>query len=67
MTNKEKEVLDLVNERVVFMLNNNVDRSYIAKCIDCFIAELPNDYSKEVLSILYRIQDNLLLHLGDYK
>ena len=67
MKYQEKKVLDLVNERVAFMLDNNIERSYIAECLDDVIAELPDDCSNELFSILYRIQDNLILHLGDYK
>lgn len=61
MNCKEKKVLDLVNDRVNFMLDNNYDKNYIAECLDDIIYSLPDESSSELFSILYRIQDKLLL------
>lgn len=61
MTNKEKKYLDYVNERVIHCLCLNIDKKYIAEWLDDVIFDLPDTTSVELLSILYRIQDNLLL------
>ena len=60
MTNKEKEFLNDVNEKVYHCLQRGIDKNYIAKEIDDVIYNLPNVTSSELINILYRIQDNLL-------
>ena len=67
MKYQEKKVLDLVNAKVVFMLNNNFGKDYIAEYLDDVIAELSEDCSSELFSTLYRMQDNLLLGSDDYE
>ena len=62
MIKKEEKILNYVNERVEFCLRNNIDKDYIANCIDDIIYDLPEESSPELFSILYRIQDNLLLN-----
>ena len=62
MNKKEEKILNYVNERVEFCLRNNIDKDYIANCIDDIIYDLPEEASPELFSILYRIQDNLLLN-----
>ena len=62
MNKKEEKILNYVNERVEFCLRNNIDKDYIANCIDDIIYDLPEESSSELFSILYRIQDNLLLN-----
>ena len=62
MNKKEEKILNYVNERVEFCLRNNIDKDYIANCIDDIIYDLPEESSRELFSILYRIQDNLLLN-----
>lgn len=66
MTIHEEFVLYLVQDRVTFMMENNFDNNYIASYIDDVIAKLPSVYSRELFSILYRIQDNLLMYKEDY-
>ena len=61
MNNKEKKFLDYINERVYHCLQRGVDRNYIAEQLDDVIYNLPDTTSAELFSILYRIQDNLLL------
>ena len=60
MTNKEKEFLNDVDEKVYHCLQRGIDKNYIAKEIDDVIYNLPKDTSSELFNILYRIQDNLL-------
>ena len=61
MTNKEKEFLNDVDEKVYHCLQRGIDKNYIAKEIDDVISGLPEDSSSELFNILYRIQDNLLI------
>ena len=60
MTNKEKEFLNDVDEKVYFCLQRGIDKNYIAEQLDDVIIDLPEDTSSELFNILYRIQDNLL-------
>ncbi len=61
MTNKEKEFLDSVDEKVYHCLQRGIDEVQIAEWLDDVIIDLPEDTSSELFNILYRIQDNLLL------
>ena len=61
MTNKEKEFLDNVDEKVYHCLQKGIDNVQIAEWLDDVIINLPKDSSSELFNILYRIQDNLLL------
>ena len=61
MTNKEKEFLDNVDEKVYHCLQRGIDEVEIAEWLDDIIINLPKDSSSELFNILYRIQDNLLL------
>ena len=61
MTNKEKEILDYVNECIISCLRKNVSKNYLAIWLDDIINDLSDDNSSELFNILYRIQDNLLL------
>ena len=61
MTNKEKEFLDSVDEKVYYCLQRGIDEVQIAEWLDDVIINLPKDSSSELFNILYRIQDNLLL------
>ena len=61
MTNKEKEILDYVNECIISCLRKNVSKNYLANWLDDIIYDLSDEYSLELFNILYRIQDNLLL------
>ena len=61
MTNKEKEFLNDVNEKVYHCLQRGIDKNYIAEEIDYVIENLPVNSSLELYNILCRIQDNLLL------
>ena len=61
MTNKEKEFLDSVDEKVYHCLQRGIDEVQIAEWLDDVILDLPEDTSSELFNILYRIQDNLLL------
>ena len=60
MTNKEKEILNDIDEKVYFCLQRGIDKNYIAEHLDDVIYNLPEDSSSELFNILYRIQDNLL-------
>ena len=60
MTNKEKRILDIVDESVYFCLERGIDKSQIAEWLDDVISGLPEESSSELFNILYRIQDNLL-------
>ena len=64
MTDKEKEFLNDIDEKVYHCLQRGIDKNYIAKEIDDVIYNLPKDTSSELINILYRIQDNLL---SDYE
>ena len=61
MTNKEKEFLNDVDEKVYHCLQRGIDEVQIAEWLDDVIIDLPEDTSSELFNILYRIQDNLLL------
>ena len=61
MTNKEKEFLNDVDEKVYHCLQRGIDEKQIAEWLDDVIIDLPEDTSSELFNILYRIQDNLLL------
>ena len=61
MTNKEKEFLNDVDEKVYHCLQKGIDNVQIAEWLDDVIIDLPEDTSSELFNILYRIQDNLLL------
>ena len=60
MTNKEKEFLNEVDEKVYHCLQRGIDEVQIAEWLDDVIIDLPEDTSSELFNILYRIQDNLL-------
>lgn len=60
MTNHEKLILYLVQDKVSYMMENNCDNNYIALYIDNVITKLPSGYSCELSSILYRMHDNLI-------
>ena len=60
MTNKEKEFLDSVDEKVYHCLQRGINKEQIAEWLDDVIIDLPEDTSSELFNILYRIQDNLL-------
>ena len=60
MTNKEKEFLNDVDEKVYHCLQRGIDEIQIAEWLDDVIIDLPEDTSSELFNILYRIQDNLL-------
>ena len=62
MTNHEKLILYLVQDKVSFMMENNCDNNYIALYIDDVISKIPSGYSCELFSILYRMQDNFLMY-----
>ena len=61
MTNKEEKCLASVNEKVYHCLQRGIDKNYIAEQLDDVIYNLSEDTSAELFSILYRIQDNLLM------
>ena len=61
MTNKEKKFLDYIDERVYHCLKQGIDKKQIAEWLDDVIYVLSDDTSSELINILYRIQDNLLL------
>ncbi len=62
MTNHEKLILYLVQDKVSFMMENNFDNNYIALYLEDVINKLPKSYSNQLLLILYRIHDNLLMY-----
>ena len=61
MTNKEKKYLDYIDERVYHCLKRGIDKKQIAEWLDDVIYNLADEHSSELINILYRIQDNLLL------
>ena len=61
MTNKEKQYLDYIDERLHYCLKRGIDTKQIAEWLDDVIYDLPDDTSSDLFNILYRIQDNLLL------
>ena len=61
LTKYEQQLLDSVDEKVAFCIYRGIDNNYIANQLDDVIYNLPDDSSPELLSILYRIQDNLLM------
>ena len=60
MNRYEKELLNQINEKVVFCLYRGIDKKQIAEWLDDVIYDLSDDTSSELFNILYRIQDNLL-------
>ena len=60
MTNKEKRILDCVDESVNYCLERGIDKKQIAEWLDDVICDLPEDSSSELFNTLYRVQDNLL-------
>ena len=60
MTNKEKEFLNDVDEKVYHCLQKGIDKKQIAEWLDDVIYNLPENTSSDLFNILYRIQDNLL-------
>lgn len=64
MTNHEKLILYLVQDKVSFMMENNCDNNYIALYIEDVITKLPLGYSCELFSTLYRMHDNFLMYKG---
>lgn len=62
MTIHEEFVLYLVQDRVTFMMENNFDNNYIALYVEDVINKLPKSYSNQLLLILYRMHDNLLMY-----
>ena len=60
MTNKEKNYLDYIDERVYHCLQRGIDKKQIADWLDDIIYDLPEDSSSELFNVLYRVQDNLL-------
>ena len=60
MTNKEKEILNDVDEKVYHCIQRGIDNVQIAEWLDDVIYNLPEETSSELFNILYRIQDNLL-------
>ena len=61
MNNREKDLLNQIDEKVVFCLYRGIDKKQIAEWIDDVIYNLSDDTSSELFNTLYRIQDNLLL------
>lgn len=61
MKKYEQDFLNIIGEKVYLCLENNIDKNYIAEQLDNVICNLPDAASKELFSILFRIQDNLLL------
>lgn len=62
MTNYEKLIIYLVQDKVSFMMENNCDNNYIGLYIDDVITKLPSGYSRELFSVLYRMYDNFLMY-----
>ncbi len=62
MTIHEDFVLYLVQDKVSFMMENNFDNNYIALYVEDVINKLPKTYSNQLVLILYRIHDNLLMY-----
>ena len=61
MKRYEKDLLNQVNEKVVFCLYRGIDKNQIAEWLDDVIYNLSEDTSYELFKILCRIQDNLSL------
>ena len=60
MTNKEKRILDCVDETVNYCLKKGVDKEQIAEWLDDVICDLPKDSSSELFNTL-RIKKEMLL------
>ena len=61
MKRYEKDLLNQVNEKVVFCLYRGIDKKQIAEWLDDVFYNLSDDTSYELFKILCRIQDNLSL------
>ena len=61
MNRYEKDLLNQLEEKVIFCLYRGIDKKQIAEWLDDVIYELSENTSSELFNILYRIQDNLLL------
>lgn len=67
MNKKEENLLNYASDKVVYCLHQGIDNNQIAEWLDDFIIGLSEDYSSELFSELYRIQDNLLLGGIEYE
>ena len=65
MNDYEKDLLNQIEEKVLFCLQKGLPQQYIAEQLDDVIAYLPEDSSSELFSIIFRIQDNLLMSTVD--
>ena len=61
MIDKEKKILDSIDEKVYHCLQRGIDNVQIAEWLDDVIINLSENSSSELFNILYRIQDNLLI------
>lgn len=62
MTNKEERLLNDVEERVEHCLKRGIEKGQIVEWLDDVIYDLNDNASPELYSMLYRIQDSLLLN-----
>lgn len=58
----DKEVLDLVNERVKFAKTIGMDNQTIADMIEEVINKLPDTFSTDLISTLWKMQENILMN-----
>lgn len=58
----DKEVLDLVNERVKFAKTIGMDNQTIADMVEEVINKLPDTYSSNLISTLWKMQENILMN-----
>lgn len=61
MTYKDKEILDYVNNKIKLAKKNNINKYTLADCIENIINSLPDCYSPELISMLWKIQENILM------
>ena len=61
MTKHEKDLLNQIEEEVVFWMYRGIDKKKIVEWLDDVIYDLSDDYSSELFNIIRRIQHNLLL------
>ena len=58
----DKEVLDLVNERVKFAKTIGMDNQTIADMIEEVINKLPDTFSTDLITTLWKMQENIIMN-----
>ena len=55
----EQDILDQVNEKIIFSLYRNISKEYIIECLNDFIYNLPKESSVDLLLKLCEIRNKV--------